>query len=53
MQVVSNPNRVKFVHVTYAAVRDEAGEFQRCLGISSRISNLIRRIDSEFIRKLE
>ena len=45
-------SRGKFVHVTYAAVRDEAGEFQGVLEYVQDIQPY-REIDSEFYRGLE
>ena len=45
-------SRGKFVHVTYAAVRDEAGDFQGVLEYVQDIQPY-REIDSEFYRGLE
>ena len=45
-------SRGKFVHVTYAAVRDESGEFQGVLEYVQDIQPY-REIDSEFYRGLE
>ena len=45
-------SRGKFVHVTYAAVRDEAGEFQ---GVLEYVQDLqpYREIDTDFYRGME
>ena len=45
-------SRGKFVHVTYAAVRDEAGEFQGVLEYVQDIQPF-RDIDSDFYRDLD
>lgn len=45
-------SRGKFVHVTYAAVRDEAGEFQGVLEYVQDIQPF-REIDSDFYRDLD
>ena len=53
MKCGSNQNRVgKFVHVTYAAVRDEAGEFQGVLEYVQDIQPY-REIDTDFYRGME
>lgn len=45
-------SRGKFVHVTYAAVRDEAGEFQGVLEYVQDIAPY-RAIDTEVYRGVE
>ena len=45
-------SRAKFVHVTYAAVRDESGEFQGVLEYVQDIQPF-RDIDSDFYRDLD
>ena len=45
-------SRGKFVHVTYAAVRDEAGDFQGVLEYVQDIQPY-REIDTDFYRGME
>ena len=45
-------SRGKFVHITYAAVRDEEGEFQGVLEYVQDIQSY-REIDTDYFRGLE